>query len=80
MLLLCYNTLITDFITFYLFLQGGFSMYWDKRKLGMGIAFLICTCLCILAWIRQGFSSYYLTGSILFTIVGVGFIRSARNG
>lgn len=55
-------------------------MHWDKRRLGIGIAFLICTCLCVLGWVRQGFTSYYLTGSILFTIVGIGFIRSARNG
>lgn len=53
-------------------------MHWNKQRLGLGIGLLIGTCLCILSWYSRGFTSYYLTGSILFTIIGIGFIRSAR--
>lgn len=55
-------------------------MNWNKQRLCLGIFLLICTCFCVFSWIRQGFSSYYLTGTVLFTILGIGFIRSARNG
>lgn len=54
-------------------------MNWDKRKLSLGVGLLACTVLCVIGWIGKGFSSYYLTGTILFTILGIGFIRSARN-
>lgn len=54
-------------------------MHWNKQRLSLGILLLACTVLCIFSWLQKGFSSYYLTGTILFTILGVGFIRSARN-
>ncbi|MEG0830561.1 MAG: hypothetical protein RSD88_08385 [Anaerovoracaceae bacterium] len=50
----------------------------DKKKLIAGIAFLVGTVLCITGWIHDGYSSYYLTGSIVFTVVGIGFLKTCK--
>lgn len=52
----------------------------DKRKVIIGIIFLLFTVLCIMKWATIGYRTYLLTGAVLFTIVGTGFLRSSKIG
>ena len=53
-------------------------MYTDKRKIFMGILFLFFTVICIIGIVTKGVTTYYITGSIIFTIIGLGCIRTSR--
>lgn len=52
-------------------------MHWDKRKLLIGIVFLIIMVLCVVSWVKEGYNSINVSGTFLFLFIGIGFIRSA---
>ncbi|WP_312353544.1 hypothetical protein [Aminipila sp.] len=51
----------------------------DKNSLMIGIAFLIGSAYCILELVTKEFKSFTLTGLILFTLVGIAFIRKSKS-
>lgn len=50
----------------------------EKRDLIIGIIFVIAALYCVFRMATLGVASYTVTGAILFTIVGVGFIKKSR--
>ncbi len=55
-------------------------MKFDKRCLIIGICFLIGTLLCVVSMLQGHKDSYFITGAVVFTIAGIGFIRKSING
>lgn|GEM_PF-1463931 len=51
----------------------------NKRNLIIGIGFLILAILCIIGIINNGVQSYYITGTLLFTIIGIAFVKRAKS-
>lgn len=54
-------------------------MKWDKRYLFIGILFLILAVNCVAFLIHKDFSTYYVSGLVIFTFLGIAFIRRAKN-
>ena len=50
----------------------------DKKKLAIGIIFLLGACYFIFKMVTMEMESYYITGMIVFTILGGAFIRNAK--
>lgn len=51
----------------------------DKNSLIIGIVFLLGAGYCLFDLITQGLKSFSITGIILFTLVGIGFIKKSRS-
>lgn len=51
----------------------------DKNNLRIGIAFLLGSGYCLFDLVTRGFKSFTLSGLILFTLVGLAFIRKAKS-
>lgn len=47
----------------------------NKRYLVVSIFFFMASLLCLINLFTSDFQSYTITGSIVFTIVGIGFLR-----
>ena len=50
----------------------------EKRNFIIGIIFIIAALYCIFRMVTIEVASHTITGVILFTIVGVGFIKKSR--
>lgn len=51
----------------------------EKKDLIVGIIFILAAIYCVFRMITIDIASYSVTGAILFTIVGVGFIKKSRS-
>ena len=50
----------------------------EKKNLVAGIAFLFGTVVCVYSLITREFQTLYVTGAVVFTIVGVAFLKRAN--
>ncbi len=50
----------------------------EKKYLLFGIIFILAAIYCVFRMVTIEVASHTITGTILFTIVGVGFIKKAR--
>ncbi len=50
----------------------------DKRKAAIGIALLLGSLYSLISILTKEPESFYVTGLIVFFILGIGFLRSAR--
>jgi len=50
----------------------------DFKLLFFGLFLLVCSLLSLIGLIKQGFESFYVSGIVLFTLFGLGFIRKSK--
>jgi hypothetical protein len=50
----------------------------DKSKLIIGICFLLAAVYMLFKMFTQEMETFYITGFIIFTIIGIGFTRNAK--
>ena len=50
----------------------------DKNKMIVGIVFLIGAIYFVYSMLTKDLKSFYITGTIVFTILGLGFIKNSR--
>ena len=50
----------------------------DKKNFAFGVIFILIAIYCVFRAITIAPASYTTTGAIVFTIVGIGFIKKAR--
>jgi len=50
----------------------------DLKLLFFGLFLLICSVLSLIGLMSKGFESFYVSGLVLFTIFGLGFIRKSK--
>ena len=50
----------------------------EKKNLIAGIAFLVGTAICVFSLFTREFQTYYVCGAVVFTIVGVAFLKRAN--
>lgn len=51
----------------------------DLKLLLFGLFLLTCSFLSLVGLLSKGFESFYVSGLILFTLFGIGFIRKSKN-
>lgn len=51
----------------------------DKKSLLIGIVFLAGGAFCLSEMFTNGLKSFTLTGLILFTLIGIAFIKKSRS-
>lgn len=50
----------------------------DMKNLVFGSFFIIAALFCVFTWVTRGFASYLGSGVVLFTLIGIAFLRRAR--
>jgi hypothetical protein len=50
----------------------------DPKTFAFGLLLLLCSVVSISALLTKGYTSYYMTGSILFTFFGIAMIRKSK--
>lgn len=53
-------------------------MKWDLRSLLIGLFFMACSVICIGSLVQGVKGSYLYAGILLFTVVGLGFLKKAK--
>ncbi len=51
----------------------------DPKTLAFGVLLLICSGVAVSGLLTKGFTSYYMTGSILFAFFGIAMIRKSSH-
>lgn len=55
------------------------ALNWEKRSLAIGVVFIALALYSLFQIIFVEYTSYYLTASIVGTIIGIGFLKKAHN-
>jgi putative effector of murein hydrolase len=50
----------------------------DPKTFAFGFLLLLCSAIAIIGLLTKGYTSYYLTGSILFAFLGIAMIRKSK--
>ena len=59
------------------FLKNWFQKK-DPKTLAFGFLLLICSAFAIVGLLTKGYTSYYLSGAILFAFLGIAMMRKSK--